>query len=51
MGMKFGHNLHQYMGSNMGGLNFGEDLRGSPQAQKGVGKCSPEALALRVLKL
>ena len=49
--MKFGYNLHQYMGSNMGGLNFGENPQGSPQAQEGVGKCSPEALTPRVLKL
>ena len=44
-------NLHQYMWSDMGGLNLGYHPQGRPQAQKGVGKCSPEALTPRVLKL
>ena len=50
-GMKFGHNLHQYMWSDMGGLNLGYHPQGRPQAKKGVGKCSPEALTPRVLML
>ena len=49
--MKFGHNLHQYMWSDMGGLNLGYHPQGRPQAKKGVGKCSPEALTPRVLML
>ena len=50
-GMKFGHNLHQYMWSDMGGLNLGYHPHGCPQANKGVEKCSPEALTPRVLML
>ena len=50
-GMKFGLNLRQYMGSDVMGLNFKYHSQGWPQAQKGVGKCSPEALASRILKL
>ena len=49
--MKIGHNLYQDVGSDVVGLNLGYHPQGSPQAQEGVGKCNPEALAFRVLKL
>ena len=49
--MKFGHNLHLYMTDVLAGTDLGLHPQGQPQAQEGVGKCSPEALPSRVLEL
>ena len=49
MGMKFGYNCPQYIRDVLARSDLGQDPQGRPQALKGVGKWSPEALACTVL--
>ena len=49
--MIFGYDISRTWVSNLVRSDFGYHPLGKPQAQKGVRKLSPEALASRVFKL